>query len=268
MSALAAASLAFVLAQAAAGAAPPYRVGPGDVLEVTVEGRADLSRLPTVQTTGQVFLPRAGEVAVSGLTTAEIAARLEPLLAGEDLPAPRVSVRVREYQSQFVWVRGAVQRPGRKPLREGTRLVDALLDAGGFQAGASGEVTVARSSGIFADGSREVRLRFGGESPTPEELEQLGLALAAGDVVTATVQLWVVVAGAVRSPGRRPFEDGLTLSRAVEASGGPATGASDRVVIRRAGADIEADLGDIRDGKATDVVLAPGDEVTVRSRRL
>jgi polysaccharide export outer membrane protein len=268
MSPLATASLAFVLAQAAAGAAPPYRVGPGDVLEVTVEGRADLSRLPTVQTTGHVFLPRAGEVAVSGLTTAEIAARLQPLLAGEDLPAPRVSVRVREYQSQFVWVLGAVQRPGRKPLREGTRLVDALLDAGGFQGGASGQVTVVRSSGTFADGSRELHLRFGGGSPTPEELAQLGLALAAGDVVTAPVQRWVVVGGAVRSPGRRPFEDGLTVSRAVEASGGPATGASDRVIIRRAGADIEADLGDIREGKAQDVVLAPGDEVTVRSRRL
>ena len=180
-------------------------MGPGDVLEVAVDGRPDLSRLPTVQTTGRVWLPRAGEVEVRGLTTDEIAARVAPLLAGEDLPAPRVSVRVREYHSQFVWVRGAVLRPGRKPLRSGSRLVDALLDAGGFQPGASGEVTVERASGTLPDGSRSATFRFGG-SPTPEELEHLSLPLEPGDVITAGIQRWVTVSGAVRKPGRYPFE--------------------------------------------------------------
>ena len=168
MSALAAATLLLLAQAPAAGAETlPYRVGPGDVLEVVVDGRPDLSRLPTVQTTGSVWLPRAGEVEVRGLSTGEIAARLTPLLAGEDLASPRVAVRVREYQSQFVWVRGAVQRPGRKPLRSGTRLLDALLDAGGFQEGASGEVAVERAAGTFADGSRAARFRFGGKEPDP-----------------------------------------------------------------------------------------------------
>ena len=173
MSALAAATL-LLLAQApaAGGETLLYRVGPGDVLEVVVDGRPDLSRLPTVQTTGSVWLPRAGEVEVRGLSTGEIAARVTPLLAGEDLASPRVAVRVKEYQSQFVWVRGAVQRPGRKPLRSGTRLLDALLDAGGFQEGASGEVAVERAAGTFADGSRAAHFHFGGTSPTPQELER------------------------------------------------------------------------------------------------
>ena len=168
MSALAAATL-LLLAQApaAGGETLLYRVGPGDVLEVVVDGRPDLSRLPTVQTTGSVWLPRAGEVEVRGLSTSEIAARVTPLLAGEDLASPRVAVRVKEYQSQFVWVRGSVQRPGRKPLRSGTRLLDALLDAGGFQQGASGEVAVERAAGTFADGTRAARFHFEGQSPTP-----------------------------------------------------------------------------------------------------
>jgi polysaccharide export outer membrane protein len=271
MSILAAAAPLFLLfAQAPPPeAAPRYRVGPGDVLEVAVDSRPDLSRLPTVQTTGSVFLPRAGEVAVNGLTPDEIAARLAPLLAGEDLASPRVAVRVREYQSQFVWVLGAVNRPGRKPLRSGTRLVDALLDAGGFQPGASGEVTVERPAGTFADGSHSLRLRFAGTSPDAPELEQLGLPLRTGDVITAGVQRWVTVSGAVKSPGRRAFEDGLTLSRLVESSGGLLQTASERVVVRHAGgAEIEVDLGAIRGGKAEDVVLVPGDQVVVRSRRL
>ena len=246
----------------------PYRVGPGDVLEVVVDGRPDLSRLPTVQTTGRIWLPRAGEVAVRGLTTDEIVVRVTPLLAGEDLVAPRVAVRVKEYHSQFLWVRGAVQRPGRKPLRAGMRLVDALLDAGGFVAGVSGEVTIERPGGTFPDGSRSRSFRFTGTSPTPEELEQLGLLLHAGDVVTAALQRWVTVSGAVRRPGRYPFAEAMTVGRLVEAAGGILRMGSDKVIVRRAGGEIEADLKAIRDGKAEDVVLAPDDEVAVRERRL
>jgi protein involved in polysaccharide export with SLBB domain len=260
-----------LLAQVAAPAAAvpaPYRVGPGDVLEVAVDGRPDLSRLPTVQTTGSVWLPRAGQVEVRGLTTGEIASKVAPLLVGEDLASPRVSVRVAEYQSQFVWVRGAVRRPGRKPLRSGTRLVDALLDAGGFQEGASGEVTVERAGGTFADGTHSARFRFAATSPTPEELQQLSLPLVAGDVVTAGIQRWITVSGAVKRPGRHEFEDALTLSRAVEAAGGLLRNGSERVLVRRKDGDIEVDLGAVRDGQAEDLALAPGDQVVVRARRL
>jgi protein involved in polysaccharide export with SLBB domain len=252
----------------AAPVAPAYRVGPGDVIEVAVDGRPDLSRIPTVQTTGRVWLPRAGDVEVQGLTTAQIAARVAPLLAGGDLAAPRVAVRVTTYNSQFVWVKGAVNRPGRKPLRAGTRLVDALLDAGGFLQGASGEVVVERASGTLPDGARELRATFSGEAPTPDELERLALPLAAGDQITAILQRWVGVSGAVRRPGQYAFADALTLLGLVEQAGGLLRNGSDRVILRRGGVDREVDLGDVRSGRAPDVALQPGDEVLVRARRL
>jgi polysaccharide export outer membrane protein len=267
MNALAAAALLRLASATAAEEPAPYRVGPGDVLEVVVAGRPDLSRLPTVQTTGSIWLPRAGEVDVRGLTTDEIAARVAPRLAGEDLASPRVSVGVREYHSQFVWVRGAVLRPGRKPLRSGTRLVDALLDAGGFVAGASGEVSLERPGGASPDGSTTTSFRFGGGDPTPGELAQLGLFLRAGDVVTAGTQRWVTVSGAVRKPGRYPFGAALTLGRLVEAAGGLLRSGSERVDVVRGDGRIEADLGAIRSGNAQDLVLQPGDEVVVRTRR-
>lgn len=266
---LAVTPLLALFAQAAPAAAPaPYRVGPGDVIEVAVDSRPDLSRMPTVQTTGSVWLPRAGDVEVRGLTTAEIAARVAPLLASSDLAKPRVAVRVTGYNSQFVWVRGAVNRPGRKPLRSGTRLVDALLDAGGFVQGASGEVVVARGAGTFSDGTREARFKFGGKDPTPDELERLGLLLLAGDQVTAVKQRWVGVSGAVQRPGQYAFADALTLRALVEQAGGVLRTGSQRVVLRRAGVDQEVDLGDVRSGRAPDVALQPGDEVLVRARRL
>jgi protein involved in polysaccharide export with SLBB domain len=205
-------------------------------------------------------------VAVGGLTTDEIVVRVTPLLAGEDLVAPRVAVRVKEYHSQFLWVRGAVQRPGRKPLRAGMRLVDALLDAGGFAAGVSGEVTIERPGGTFPDGSRSKSFRFTGTSPTPEELEQLAAAPRRRRVTA--VQRWVTVSGAVKRPGRHAYEDALTLSRVVEAAGGILRTGSERVILRRQGGETEVDLGAVREGKAADVPLAPGDEVVVKARRL
>ena len=223
--------------------------------------------MPTVQTTGSVWLPRAGDVEVRGLTTAEIAARVAPLLAGADLAAPRVAVRVAEYHSQFVWVMGAVNRPGRKPLRAGTRLVDALLDAGGFVQGASGEVVVLRAAG-FEGGAREARFKFDGKDPSPDELQRLGLPLAAGDRVTAVLQRWVGVSGAVERPGQ--YASPRTRSRSAPSSTRRSCCARDRdrVILRRAGVDQEVDLGDVRGGRAPDVALQPGDEVLVKARRL
>jgi polysaccharide export outer membrane protein len=241
-----------------------YRLGPGDVVEVTVEGRPELSRVPTVQTSGAVYVPGAGEVAVGGLTAAEAAARIAEALAGGGRP-PTVEVRVREYLSQFVWVRGAVNQPGRKYLRGGTRLVDVLLDAGGFAADASGRLTVERVSGELPGGGRRLVLRLSGRTPTADDLRQLALFLRSGDSVTAGVQQWVRASAGVAKPGRYPFEEGLTLGALVEAAGGRA--GSGKVVVRRATGDVEADLDDVRSGRAADVPLVPGDEVAARGGR-
>jgi polysaccharide export outer membrane protein len=263
-----------LLAVPAPSTGEPYRVGPGDVLEVLVRDRSDLSRLPTVQTTGNVFLPGAGHVVVAGLTTGEIAERVAPLLVAEDLPAPEVSVRVKEYKSQFVWVHGQVLNPGRKPLRGGTRLIDALLDAGGFTARASGQVAIERQQGTLPDGRGSLMVRFAGGEPSPEEIDRLSLRLVNGDVIFAGTQHWVVVSGEIARPGRYPLEDGLTLTHLIEQAGGRTPFGSDRVTVRRpdvaAGgtSDIDADLKAIRSGKAEDLVLSPGDQVAVQARGL
>lgn len=266
--------LALAQASAATTAAPDpppeYRVGPGDVLEVIVTGRPDLSRLPTVQPTGAIFLPRAGQVKVAGATTGEIAARVAPLLVADDLEAPEVSVRMREYQSQFVWVHGEVLHPGRKPLREGTRLIDALLDAGGLTSQASGEVTIERQKGTFPDGSDSLVVRLGGKDPSPEELDELSRYLHSGDLVVAVTQHWVTLSGEVSRPGRYPLEDGLTLSRLIESAGGLSPFGNDRITVRHndARGDVEVDLRAVRSGEAVDPTLSPGDHVVVKAKLL
>ena len=81
-----------------------YEVGPGDVIEVSVYGNDDLSRIPTVSTSGAISLPLIGEVQVAGLTIAEVQRKITNLLEKDYLVKPQVEVKVREYQSQKVQI--------------------------------------------------------------------------------------------------------------------------------------------------------------------
>ena len=257
---------------AAPSAAPDYQVGPGDVLEVVVFGNDDLSRSPTVQTSGTISLPLLGDVPVSGLTLAEVQRKLTTLLARDYLVNPQVEVKVKEYQSQFVTVLGEVNSPGRKPLRGRTRLVDALVEAGGFTPRASGEIVVTRSEGAFEGGSNTLRLRLQGGSPTPQDRVNLEIPLRHSDVVTASPKYYVTVEGEVVRPGRYVLENDLTVSGAISTAGGLTRFGSSDVKLRRVdpqtGATriLEVSLKAVRSGKQPDLALLPNDVISVSRR--
>jgi polysaccharide export outer membrane protein len=252
---------------------PEYHVGPGDVLEVVVFGNEDLSRSPTVQTDGTISLPLLGEVPVAGLTTGEVQRKLTTLLARDFLVNPQVEVKVKEYQSQFVTVLGEVNSPGRKPLRGRTRLVDALVEAGGLTPRASGEVVVTRAEGGFDGGADTLRLMLQRSAPTPQDRINLEVLLRHGDVVTASPKYYVTVEGEVSRPGRYVLENELTLSGAISTAGGLTRFGSSDVKVRRvdpqSGATriIEVSLKAVRNGKQPDLALLPNDVISV-SRRL
>lgn len=251
---------------------PEYRVGAGDVLELVVFGNEDLTRTPTVQPSGVIALPLLGEVPVGGLTVAEVQRKLTTLLARDFLVNPQVEVKVKEYQSQSVSVVGEVNSPGRKPLRGRTRLIDVLLEAGGFRPTASGEIVITRNEGSFEGGARSMKLRFGGTAPTPQDQINLELPLQNGDIITASAKYYVTVEGEVTRPGRYPIDGELTVSGAISLGGGLTRFGSNDARIRRIDPEtkqiqiIEVDLKDVRNGKKPDPVLLGGDVVTVTRR--
>jgi polysaccharide export outer membrane protein len=250
-----------------------YLVGPGDVLEVSVEGRPDLSRLPTVQTTGVIFHPLLGEVKVADRSVADVAVQLTALLAKEGVAGP-ARVRVREYHSRSVFVSGEVNRPGRKALRAGGRLIDALVDAGGFSAAASGEVIVQRRDGAFEDGTTIRRFRFEPQGPTDQHRQGLALLLRPGDLVTARPRQYVMVSGEVARPGRYLLAEGMTLTKALEAAGGLTRYGHPKVRLERAKpaegepGNLEVDTRAVQSGESPDPALRPDDALSVRARKL
>jgi polysaccharide export outer membrane protein len=277
LSGLALRALLVLLGQTAASSTPPaaaYRVGPGDVLEVTVAGRPDLARLPTVQTTGVIWIPHLSEVRVDGLTSMEIGTKLTELLARHEPSRPVVTVKVTEYHSQFVWVMGEVNKPGRRALRGRTRLLDVLLEAGGLTARASGDVLVQRQEGTSEDGSAVRRFRFPRTGLTPSGIAELETVLKTGDVVTASVIRYVTVTGAVVRPGRYALEGETTVTAVLSSAGGLIRFRDRRVqVSRRDPASgqvqvLQADLEAIEKGREPDIVLLPDDEIDFRGRLL
>ena len=267
-------------AQAAPAPAPAdpaptgdYEVGPGDVLEVTVFGNDDLSRVPTVQTNGSISYPLLGEVQVAGLTVAEIQRKLTNLLEKDYLVKPQVEVKVREYQSQFESVVGEVNNPGRKPIRGRLRLIDALIESGGLRATASGEVMISRTEGEFEGGKRSLSVRISSSaSPSTQDLVNLELPLQNGDIVTALPKSYVTVDGEVNRPGRYAIEADLTVTGAVSLAGGLTRFGSSGVKVRRTDPRdgkvtiVEVDLKDVRNGKKPDVPLLPNDVISVSRR--
>jgi polysaccharide export outer membrane protein len=260
-------------AQPAAPAVPAeYQVGPGDGLEVTVIGNDDLSRIPTVQTNGAIVLPLLGEVQVAGLTVGEIQRKVTSLLEKDYLVNPQVVVKVREFNSQFVTVVGEVKQPGRKPLRGRTRLIDALVEAGGFTPNASGEVVVSRSDGTFPGGEQRLQIRLSGGNLTVQDQINLEMPLRNGDIIAASPKYYVTVDGEVNKPGRYAIESDLTVTGAISLAGGRTRFGADDVEVRRTdpetgkGEVIKVDLDGVRSGKKPDVVLMPNDVITVPRR--
>jgi polysaccharide export outer membrane protein len=257
----------------AAASGSDYQVGPGDVLEVTVFGNDDLSRLPTVQTDGSIALPLLGAVPVTGLSVGEVQRKITNLLAKDYLVNPQVDVKVREYQSQFVSVVGEVNQPGRKPLRGRTRLIDALVEANGFTPRASGEVMITRSEGSFEGGRKSLVVRISASAtPTPQDEINLSLPIKSGDIITASPKYFVTVDGEVNRPGRYAIESDLTVTGAISLAGGLTRFGSDNTKLRRIEAAtgkvtiLKVDLKDVRNGKKPDVPLQPNDVISVSRR--
>ena len=108
-----------------------YRIGPEDVLQVSVWKNEALSRTVPVRPDGMISLPLLNDVQAAGLTPLELRDAIAKKLA-EYSPSPEVSVIVAEVHSFKVSVVGAVERPGRYDTRTWVTVLDALAMAGGF----------------------------------------------------------------------------------------------------------------------------------------
>ena len=112
--------------------ATDYRVGPQDLLSISVFGVQDLTKEVRVNSNGQISLPLIGAVMAGGRTIPELEAELARKYSDGYLQKPQVSVFVKEFTSQRVTLEGAIVKPGIYPITGKTTLLQAIALAGGI----------------------------------------------------------------------------------------------------------------------------------------
>lgn len=131
-----------------------YRIGPLDVLKITVFQEPDLSleEVP-VDASGNILFPLIGQVSVTGKTSTELSNLIAERLGERYLVDPQVSTIVSTSATQNVTVEGAVNKPGVFPLEGPTTLLQAMaLAEGPTQTAKLGEIIVFRrkDDGVYA----------------------------------------------------------------------------------------------------------------------
>jgi polysaccharide biosynthesis/export protein len=124
-----------------------YKIGPEDVLEVSVWQNEALSKTVTVRPDGKISLPLIGDVQVAGQTADQVREAITAQLKGYYKDHPPVSVIVLQTNGYVIYVMGEVQRPAQYQVKRGTTCLQAIALAGGFTPFAStNNIVVLRNS--------------------------------------------------------------------------------------------------------------------------
>jgi polysaccharide export outer membrane protein len=240
-----------------------YRLGPGDVIDITVFEVEELSSPAVISPDGKVVLPLIGTVELGGLTTREAASRLAALYGDNLLRNPQITVTVKEYHSQPVTVIGAVSKPGVYQLRGPRRLSDVLAMAEGLAPESGTEITISRPQPAGGETTFSVTTR-GLLSLTGHPVNNPWVE--GGDTIRVARAGVVYVIGEVGRAGGFPLKDQeqITVLKALSlAEGLKRTAAPQRAkIIRNRNGQREETpirLRDILQGRAPDPPLAPED---------
>jgi polysaccharide export outer membrane protein len=153
-----------------------YRIGPEDILLISVWKNEAMTRTVPVRPDGMVSMPLVNDLEVAGLTPMELRDLLTKRLR-EYIPNAEVSVILTEYRSFKVSVMGEVNKPARYELKAAATVLDALAMAGGFTQFASRTRIVV----LRANGKGMQRVPFNYNKVVASE--QDNFYLAPGDIV-------------------------------------------------------------------------------------
>ena len=123
-------------ADASTGDSAAYRIGAGDVLEITTWKEPDFSKEVTVRPDGFITFPLLDDMAAAGMTTTELKEVLTQKLS-RFVAAPQVTVTVKAPAEKKIYVMGEVAKPGEYLLQKGMTVLQAIAMAGGFTEWAS-----------------------------------------------------------------------------------------------------------------------------------
>jgi polysaccharide export outer membrane protein len=247
---------------------PAQKIGPGDLIAISVSDCPDLTRSFRVAFDGTLPLPFLKErILAAGKEPPEIEAEIaSALVRDEILVHPIVSAAVMEYRSVPVSVVGAVKHAITFQAIGKVTLLDALARADGLTTDAGGEIIISHPAPA---GSLQAGLlqRISVKSLYDEADPVQNIRLQGGEEirVPAAGKVWVV--GNVKKPGSFPIREAndVSIMTVVAQSEGflPYTNKMAFIYRREAGKDqrneIPVELARIMKRQAPDVQLQAND---------
>ncbi len=253
-------------AQPLPGNLPAQKIGPNDLLSLSVYGSPELTRTVRVSAEGFLRLPMLKQkVEAKGLMPSDLEEKIATALSAEEiLVDPVVTVTIAEYHSRPISVAGAVKVPVTFQALGKTTLLEALTRAQGLSADAGTEILVTRPALTEGGVPRVERIPVKGliEAADPA----LNVTLEGGEDVRVPQIGRVFVVGNVKHPGAFRIEDGfgLTVLKALAMAEGLMPFATKQAFIYRHGdaaspQEVPIDLRKILDRKLPDVPLLAND---------
>lgn len=130
-----------------------YKLGPEDIVEISVWGDEELAREVVVRPDGGVSFPLIGDLKAGGLTIKELREEVRKRIV-EFIPDAAVTVILRKVENPKIYIMGKVQNPKMLVMGQDMTVVQALAMSGGLSNFASaGSIIVVRR---FPDGSQKV----------------------------------------------------------------------------------------------------------------
>lgn len=268
-----------------------YRIGPGDLIDIRVFGRPELTREARVDSYGRIRLPFIEEMQAGCLTETQLATSITDRYK-KYLRDPQVDVLIKDYRSQPVAVIGAVAQPGRFQLQRRVRLLELVTFAGGPSNQAGSTIRVIHSSdheycaGALKEqkelAAQQANVADAGASDTTLQFSAIKLRdlltgnpnanpyIQPGDIISIPEADQFFVTGSVIKPGAYALNNKMTLTQAIGMAGGiNMDGAKNRIRLVRPVPGTEQrketvyNIDDILKRKTEDVALMPNDIIEV-----
>lgn len=261
-------------------AADRYRIGPGDVLDIRILNRPNLSRETVrVEGNGMIRMPLIEhEIQAGCKTEGELAKDISARYA-KFYRNLQVDVFIKEYRGTQVAIIGLVNEQGRFQLQRRIRLLELLTYAKGPSNRAGQSINIVHSPPLLSCpqvGAETVAANTGFStyrlSDTLAGKLEANPYLQAGDIVTLPEADQIYVVGNVHMPLTIPLKEPIRLSEAIAMAGGVGKDTKkDKIRILRqepgsqSRKEIMVDLAAIEKKQAEDVALMPNDIINVQA---
>ncbi|MFN7993896.1 MAG: polysaccharide biosynthesis/export family protein [Bryobacteraceae bacterium] len=259
---------------------PAQRIGPNDLVAVSVYDAPELTRTVRVGADGFMRLPMLKQrVRAEGLMPNELESAIAAALKNEQLIVdPFVTITVAEYNSHPISVAGAVKQPLTFQATGPVTLLEALTRAGGLSAEAGAEILVSRVQAAPGDPASSLVQRIPVKGLIDAADPALNITLTGGEEIRIPEAGKIYVIGNVKQPGAFPVADGAdssVLKALAVAQGLMPYAAKDAYIYRREANgnknEIAIQLSKIMDRKSPDIPLLANDILYVpdnKSRRM